>query len=394
MPESPDAGGLAAEATLAGQPHAVAAGDWGFAAGFALGTSPPTELDVALFDPLGRPLETSVVSTSSMLYPSGTGVALAALPCGRYAAAWTDYGGDGDGAGVALRLVDPGVAIAGPPGHANAGTAFDQVLEDLIWTGSELVVTWSDDSDLSGMGALKVRSFDATLSPTSPDQVLASTAGLSTSAVLAPFAGSWAAAWLSFDAAAVSVLVRAGGSTWSVGPFHADTIVDRPALVDLDGTHLLLVFAAAASMADPVQLQGAILDASAPGNVVPFAIPPVAAAAGSDAREPTLARVGARVFLSWVSNLVPSGSQVLPGDVWLKEMDPGMTAGTIDTSETEIPLPRSAADCTSEQDSPVLALVPEGGPPILVAAWRDQSAASSRILVEALPIPILREVAP
>jgi hypothetical protein len=355
------------------------------------------ELDVAVFDTLGRPLATSVVSTSSTLYPSGTGVALAALPCGTYAAAWTDYGGDGDGAGVALRLVGPGVASAGPPEHANAGMAFDQVLEDMIWTGSELVVTWFDDGDLSGMGALKIRTFDATLSPTSPDQVLASTTGLSTSALLAPFAGSWAAAWLSFQDAVVSVMVRAGASTWTAGPFDAGTVVDRPALVDLDGTHLLLVYAASDSMGDPPRLRGAILDASAPGPVVPFAIPPAGGAAGSDAREPSVARVEARVFLSWVTNTDPSGAQVLPGDVWLKEMDLGVSPGTLDTSKAEIPLPRWVAHRTSEQDAPVLALAPPGGPEILVAAWQDHGAAgpaSSRILAEALPIPVLRKVAP
>jgi hypothetical protein len=258
------------------------------------------------------------------------------------------------------------------------------------------VVAWFDDGDLTSMGDLKARTFDASLSPTSPDQVLAHTAGLSTSAVLAPFAGSWAAAWLSYQEGSVSVLARGGGAQWTAGSLGAGAIVDRPALVDLDGTHLLLVYAASPGVNEPAQLQGAVLDASAPGDVAPFAIPPAGGAMGAEAREPSLARVGGRVFLSWLSNTGPSDAQALPGYVWIKEMDLGSMPGSIDTSRAEIPLPRWPADSTGSQGSPVLALSLPGAPEMLVAAWQDAlvPGPSSGLFAEAIPVPILRKAGP
>jgi hypothetical protein len=332
----------------------------------------------------------------STLYPAGTGVALAPVGCGKVVAAWTDYGGDGDGAGVAIRLLDPSAAVTGPPAHANAGTAFNQVLQDMVWTGSELAVVWADDSDINSLGALKVRTFDASLSPTSPDGILAKTSGLSTSATLTPFAGSFAAAWLSYDTGGVSVLASAGATSWSADKLGADAVVDRPAIVDLDATHLLLVYAASASVSEPMSLQGAILDTAIPESMAPFAIPATAAPAGAEPQQPALARVGSRVFLTWLSTTSPPSSDALPGDVWLKEMDLGATPGTLDTSQTEIPLPRTLADASGTQDTPVLGVGLLGAPPILVTGWRDQSGPglASRIFVEAIPVPILRKAGP
>jgi hypothetical protein len=257
-------------------------------------------------------------------------------------------------------------------------------------------MVWADDSDISSLGALKVRTFDASLSATSPDQILAKTSGLSSSASLTPFAGSWAAAWLSYDTASVSVLARAGATSWSAAKLGADAIVDRPAVVDLDPTHLLLVYAASASVSDPSKLRGAVLDTAMPGTVAPFAIPATTAPTGADQRQPTLARLGSKVFLSWLSNTNAPSSDAVPGDIWLKEMDLGATPGTIDTSQPEIPLPRALADASGTQDAPTLAVAIPGGPEMLVTAWRDQSgpALASRIFLEAIPVPILRKAGP
>jgi hypothetical protein len=385
--------GASYEGTFGTVPHPVAMSQWGFAAGFAKGTSPPTELDVAFFDNFGKPIATDIVSVASTLFPAGTGIALAPIGCGEVAAAWTDYGGDGDGAGVALRALGPGSPVVGAPGHANVETSFNQVLQDMIWTGSELVVAWADDSDASSLGALKVRTFDATLTPTSQDQTLAKTAGLSTSAVLAPFATSWAAAWLSYDNGGVSVLASAGSTSWTAGTLTPDATVDRPALVDLDATHLFLVYATSAAASDPAQLYGAVLDSAMPGTVVPFTIPASAVPAGAELREPALARVGSRVFLTWLSNTALTSPDSLPGDLWIKEIDLGSMPGMIDMSQAEIPLPRESADSTGAQSSPVLALSVGGGPELVVAAWLDQSVSGpfSRVFAEAIPVPLLRK---
>ena len=385
------------DATFGGQPHPSAFDAEGFATGFALGSSPPTELDVAFFDALGRPIATRAVSVATTLFPAGTGIALAPLTCGTYAAAWTDYNGDGDAAGVALRRIDSNAAPVGAPGHANAGTAFNQVLQDMIWTGNELVVVWGDDGDLSSLGELKMRTFDASLTPTSADQILAHTSGLSTSAVLAPFAGSWAASWLSFDVAGpVSVVAQAGSTNWTAATLPGGAVVDTPALIDLDATHLLVVYAASVSASNPTTLEGAILDLAAPGSAVPIAITPTVAPANAELRQPSLTRVGSRVFLSWLSNTNPPNAEPLPGDVWLKELDLGATPGTIDTSQPEIALPRATTDANGMEDTPALALSLPGAPQTLLAGWHDHSGpgVASHVLVEAIPLPLLRKVGP
>lgn len=369
-----------------GLPHALASGGRGFALGFVAGQGALSTLKTAFFDRYGQSIGVESTGGSSTLFPGGTGVSMAALPCGKYAAAWTDYGDDGDGAGVALRLVKPNAAIADAPAHANEGTDFNQVLQDMIWTGSELVVTWFDDSNLAGMGDLRVRTFDASLLPTSPERALASTTAIETSAVLAPFAGSWAAAWLAFGDTTVSIEARAGDVRWSSPPLALGALVDRPAIAALDDTRLLVVHTISGSTV----LHGGILDVAAPGAFVPFVISPLEASqSGLDARTPSLSRVGERVYLSWCSTTDPSPEPM--GDVWLKELPVGGSPGTIDVSTPEIPLPRSPEHRTGLQHSAMLA---PGASPILVAAWQDAAANASRILVEAIPTPALRKAVP
>jgi hypothetical protein len=76
-------------------------------------------------------------------------------------------------------------------------------------------------------------------------------------------------------------------------------------------------------------------------------------------------------------------------------MDLGATPGTLDLSHAEIPLPRAAADTTGAQDTPALALLLPGAPETLIAAWQDHSVpGSSRVLVEAIPVPLFRKAAP
>jgi hypothetical protein len=77
-------------------------------------------------------------------------------------------------------------------------------------------------------------------------------------------------------------------------------------------------------------------------------------------------------------------------------MDLGSAPGTIDTSHPEIPLPRIAADATGSQDTPALALALPGATQTLLAAWHDHSGPGpvSRVLVEAIPVPVVRKVGP
>lgn len=62
--------------------------------------------------------------------------------------------------GVIARRIEPGAALA-PPVRVNQIVDFNQYGADAIWTGTELVVAWSDDSEPFGFGDLRVRTFDA-----------------------------------------------------------------------------------------------------------------------------------------------------------------------------------------------------------------------------------------
>ncbi|MGH8310258.1 MAG: hypothetical protein ACRETX_10765, partial [Steroidobacteraceae bacterium] len=59
----------------------------------------------------------------------------------------------------------------------------------MLWTGTELIVAWTDAGDVS------CRRFSAALKPLDDEVALASTAASEGNVILAPFGGSWAAVW-------------------------------------------------------------------------------------------------------------------------------------------------------------------------------------------------------
>jgi hypothetical protein len=95
--------------------HPVAADGDGFAVVYIEPESAPPRVALSAFDPkgvrIGAPLLVSAGTQSKPLLFSSPVVA--ALPGAKYAVAWTDFDGDGDELGVALRLVDPAIAPAG-----------------------------------------------------------------------------------------------------------------------------------------------------------------------------------------------------------------------------------------------------------------------------------------
>jgi hypothetical protein len=377
--------------------HPIAAGASGSAVAFVDYLLTPPDINLKLLDSDGAPVPGILTIGSGLNQLSDADPVVAALPGGKYAAAWTDVNADGSDRGVAFRIVDPAAPPSGPPGHANAATAQNQEAPDIVWTGSEIVVAWQDASTASGTNFFDIRArrFSAEGTPLGTEDV-AVTSVRESLPVLARFGSGWAAAWRAASGANEAIGARAGSAVWSVGPFANGPAGERPALVELDATRLLVVFSEttfAGSQSVP-RVRGALLDAQAPGSVERFAIEPlVTEYAALPQYEPNVVRVGDRIYVAWRGAGLNTWSS---GDVWLKAVSWSGATSTLDLSEVEIPLTREPANRAGAQYRPALAaspLCPEGA---LVTAWDDHGRVFGAIqgtpdfVVSFVPTPILR----
>ena len=266
---------------------------------------------------------------------------------GSYAVAYADNGGDGDGLGIALRIANPSAGTVGPLIRVNTTTALGQHEPDVIWTGTELVVVWTDQSSfLTSKTDLRVRRFTAAGAAIDAESKLALSTLQETAPVLSTFGGSWAAVWRTSDAASETLNVRSAlpSVQWQLLNIDPAPDAEKATLVELDAQHLLAVFVAGGLLADPPRLRGAILDTSVPGVTPSFAIDALVAPYSSNTAlgqtQPVLVRAGSRVYLAWRSERVlgaPEGEEL-----WLKELVwIAAEAGfTLDLSKSEIPIPR------------------------------------------------------
>lgn len=373
--------------------HPVAASADGFAVAWVEPQGPT--LGMAFYGPKGAPTGKSDLFGVGSTALSSSAPVLAALPGGNYAAAWVDMAGDGDSLGVALRLVDPGAPSVGSPAHANVTTAFAQYGVDALWTGTELVLAWADTSNAQTGPDLRYRTFDAALSPTSGEQTLAGSSAVEEGVSLASFAGSWAAAWREGSGGLETVRVRAGGATFSVGPFAPGPYGDQPGLAELDATHLLVIFAEGTGMGT-AKLRGAVLDTAQPGVAVAFDLGPLGqsdAGAPLGIMRPVAARAGARVFVAWATEAPladPRGEEL-----WIKEVR--WNGAALDILAVEQPLPRWDAHRQGDQRLPALAATPLGPGGAIAMAWMDlgktfASEASGDVAVQLMPVPVVRNL--
>ena len=373
--------------------HPIAASANGFAVAWVEPATPT--VGMTFYGPKGVP--TGKLDRFGILATNLTTSApvLAALPSGKYAVAWTDLGGDGDAEGIALRLVDPSVASSGLPAHANTTTAFSQYDADVLWTGTELVVAWADTSNGQTGPDLRYRTFDATLTPTSSEQPLAGSSAVEEGVALTTFAGSWAAAWREAQNGFETIRVHAGNVAFSVGPFAPGPYGDPPALVELDGTHLLVVFAEGSGQ-NTAKLRGAVLDTAQPGATTAFDIGPlVQGDAGTPLGilRPAAVRVGTRVFVAWATEAAiadPRGEEL-----WLKEVT--WSGSVLGVAAVEVPLPRWDAHRLGDQRFPALAGTPLGPEGAIAGVWVDlgktfASEANGDVAVELVPVPVLRKL--
>jgi len=297
------------------------------------------------------------------------------------AVAWTD--GASSTPDVRVRVIKQSGATIDTLAHAS--TAGLQEDADLLWIGSELLVAWTDLFDV------RMRRFDSDLKPLGVEQPLAAMAGIESNVTLAPWGTSFAAAFRANDGGLESIGVVADGVTWSTAPALPGPGADRPALVALDDTHLLLVFAQGVDSSDPDgaptnNLRAALVSKASPGPVETFALAPAGGDAGASlgGRGPSATRVDGQVFVLW-QEASAGGSE---GDLRtvMVTLDPENPSRVRATDVP--PLQHSTANRENGRlaSSP---LFPQGA---LITVWeaRRNMGAEAALMLELHPWPFVR----
>jgi hypothetical protein len=364
--------------------HPVSGLDDGFAAVFMEETADELSVVAARFNIWGQPLGRVRLSDGASPILSANPV-VAALPGGAYAAAWSDFNADGSDLGVALRRIEPDGTL-GPLTIANSAREFSQLNPDMLWTGSELVVAWEDYSDPSAGPDLKFRTYNGHLSATSDELTLAGSALPEAAVALAPFAGTWAAAYREGATdGSEHIVVVAGNQTFRIGPVLGGPLDDRPALVELDATHLLVVFSAGTDpdltgVANVPRIRYAVIDTAdetPPATWPHSALEPLDDVFTLDQRashlSPAAVTAAGGAYVAWRSG---ARSADAAGDqIWLKYLSWAAAAegaqSNLDVHDAEMLIPRTCEESIGDQGSPALArtgLPPYGG---LALAWDD-----------------------
>jgi hypothetical protein len=243
------------------------------------------------------------------------------------------------------------------------------------------------------------RTFNSDLVPTSGEQIVANGTANEGDVALAPFGTSWAAAWRAGETGVETLNIRAGTTSWSIGPYLPGPVGDRPALAELDSTHLLVVCTEGTDpeetgVANSSKLRAAVLDTAAPGAVTPFDIAPLVAGGESLSQDhPNAIRVGSRVYIAWRTESALGDARA--EELWLKLVGWNPSGTTADLSSVEIPLPRLASHRSGDQRRPALASSSLGQEGTLVTAFDDlgkvfTSEGNGDPAVEAIPLPLLR----
>jgi hypothetical protein len=374
--------------------HPVAAGIPGSAVAFV--DESTFALGLSIFGPTGTRTATlaSISPQASSLQAANPVVA--ALSCGGYAVAWTDIGADGDEQGIAIATVDDTGTTVSPVAHANKSTAFSQHDPDILRIPSGVVVAWVDESDPATSPDLRYIVLSDALTP-GGESVLSATGDSEGNISLSSFSGSWAAAWRAGQGDTEAVVVRSMGATpntWTVDMLTPGPADDRPALLELDPTHLFVFFTEGydpdgSGVPNGSLARGRVLTT---GSTTPVACDPPPFGM-LDVSHPAAVSSGTRNYLAWRSSAEPG--MVAGEDTWLAEI-------TWDASSPcpvflpAIPLPRVASHANGDQRHPALAASPLYPGGAISAAWEDfggtlAGAGSVDVAFELIPTPVLRK---
>ena len=364
-------GAAAPARSLGAGRHVAGAGSGGFGVVY---TQADAVLTVRLqrFDERGR-RNGEPVNVAGGGRPTGAAnPVVAALPgSDRYAVAWTD--GTGGTPDVALRSVSGGSVPGGVPMLVHASAAGPQQDPDVLWTGSELVVAWSD------LFSVKYRRFSESLSAIDAERTLSGGSQFAGNVVLARFGTGWAAAWRAGDQGFETIGVRVGDSTWSTRQFLPAFEGDHPALVELDPTHLLVFYTSGgdlsdASVAGGSRLRIAVVDVMAGATlesiVVMPSTPPYDRDESLRQRRPAAARVGDRLFIAWETE--SPLADPLRAEFWVAELAWSASEPARVQKLSEWAAPADAIR-SGDRKSPALAASPLFPGGALITVWEDHS---------------------
>ena len=335
---------------------------------------------------------------------------VAEYPEGEYAAdeymvAFTEFGGDGDGLGVGAQHVVAGRETQDAVFFMNQTTVGAQYDPDLIWAGDRFVVAYVDTSNLYTAPDLRLRDFVDDLN--SDEELLAGTTAAEFNVALAPVTDGYAAAWRESADQKETVRVRLfrdGEETeWSITPaFLAPDSADRPAVIELDESHLLLVYTDARVDATGTSHIGrvryAILDVDAPGTVSGKNLAAKAPGYKGDLTisfgRANAIRIADEFFVSWTSDRIVGDSR--GEEVWLKPVSWSPGATVLGQGNVEQPLPRESWHREGDQRSAALASMPYNNDHALACAWDDRGrtfgavSGAPDVVAELIPMPMFR----
>ena len=250
-------------------------------------------------------------------------VAVAALPGNQFATVWPSNGGDSDGVGVVMRGVDGASGALTETRTVNTTALGLQTDVDTVWTGTQLVVAWTDSGTGLNQQYPRYQRFDRSLQPVGAEQRITALGEYGVAPVLCPFGGDFAVAWVEFDTNFDRIYhARAGSSEWAVGAF-ALSAGAHVTLAALDATHLFLVVEEPRNVdggQPQVRLWGALLDTAAPGEVPWFPIEPIVSGSPSDPyltqSEASLAVADNSAFVAWYQYDLNGGALLLKRMPW------------------------------------------------------------------------------
>jgi hypothetical protein len=377
--DQPAAPSVNADRYLGAGRHPNAGLSSGFITTFVELPSEGAAVGANLFDIWGKPSLHVDVSEGAAPIDDANPVA-AALPNGSYAVAWSDFDADGSDLGVALRQVN-GDGSVGLLRVANGKHEFSQLNPDVVWTGSQLVVAWEDHADPLKGPDLHYRIFDQSLNPTTADIALAESALPEAAVALTAFNGSWAAAYREGTAdGKENVVVRAADKTFRLGPVLGGPADDRPALVALDASHLLLVFSAgtdpgATGVYNVPRLRYSVIDTASVAPPTFQSLNPLDDLFTVDDKvshfSPAAAPGVGGAYVAWRSEARPGDAA---GDqLWLKYLSWDSAAAKLEPLEQEMLIPRTCEGSIGDQRRPALANVALPPSNALAVAWDDYS---------------------
>ncbi|MBI5535277.1 MAG: hypothetical protein HY898_21295 [Deltaproteobacteria bacterium] len=340
--------------------HPVASGSQGMAVAFVellMDDGAAPRVGVATFSLLGEGRGVGRIADVNL----EADPVIAALPDGSFALAYTKMGLDGDGLGIALVRVSSTGTILSPTKVANQTTEYGQRAADILWTGTELVVGWEDESQVDGR-RICTRRFSSALAALENEVCVAVPSVFSSRLALGAAGGQLVRAWRKDGLTASSIEVRFGSGAPSF-PLTELPPGELPALVALDSTHVLVVYT------EGLGTEKAVVLSNAGATVYSGVLSPT----GVERYNPSMVSTTDGIYLAWREPAVlgTNGWNANLDELYFQKLT---WNGTTLTAGDALTLPADAPHLLGDQNLPAMAPVSVSPSGAILAAWDDLRA--------------------